>query len=704
MEIDGKQGWPVGTVQAYRPLLPDRKVIEMPKGMTDRTSGWLVGIDIGGTFTDVVAISGQEMRTAKVASRPDAPAAAISDGIAAVGLTVKDIVNVIHGTTRVTNAIVEDKLPPVALLATQGFSDSIEIGRLRRHDLYRLDVPPKRPPLVPAQRRFGVDERMSVRGEVSRPLDERAIEQAVDDVRRSGARSVAVCLLHAYINPEHERALAIALRNVVPHISLSHRVNPEAREFERASSTVLNAAAMPVAVDYIDEILSGSALDGRFQLFHSAGGYASPDVARERPLILALSGPAAGVAGTAALARAMGEETLLTFDMGGTTTDVCLVRDGRIEVTSGRSIGGRPVRQPMAAVETIGAGGGSIVRLTPGGLTVAPDSAGATPGPACYGMGGTEPTVTDANAVLGLLDPETRLGGTITLDIERARQSLAPIAQALGRSVTETALGVHRIANAAMARALRRVTVERGIDGRRCTLLAFGGAGPMHATGLAREVGIARIIVPTASSAFSAYGCLLSDMSYTQQRTVRLHSATFDTGIFEQARAEMQEELSRPLLDQGSESTDIAVEYVGLARYDGQSEAIAVPFSLPFDHGRFAADFNRRHHEIFGYAMDEPWVLEGLRITASRPSGITLRSNDDDRDGGEPVAVSHRECHFDASGPIRTPCLARQGLAPGREVVGPAIIVDAWSTTVVPPGWAIESDSYGNLVMSGTAP
>ena len=666
--------------------------------------GWLVGIDIGGTFTDVVAIRGRDMRTAKLASRPDAPAAAISDGIAAVGLALEDIANVIHGTTRVTNAIVEDKLPPVALIATQGFSDSIEISRLRRHELYRLDVPPKRPPLVPAEHRFGVDERMSFQGEVTRPLNEHAIKQAADDVRRSGVRSVAVCLLHSYINPDHERALASALREVVPHVSLSHRVNPEAREFERASSTVLNAAAMPVAVDYIDEILSGSALEGRFQLFHSAGGYASPDVARERPLILALSGPAAGVAGTAALARARGEDTLLTFDMGGTTTDVCLVRGGQIEVSSGRSIGGRPIRQPMAAVETIGAGGGSIVRLTPGGLSVGPDSAGAVPGPACYGMGGTLPTVTDANAVLGLLDPATRLGGTITLDVEGAKRSLAPIADALGKSITETALGVHRIANAAMARALRRVTVERGVDGRRCTLLAFGGAGPMHATGLAREVGIRRIIVPVASSAFSAYGCLLSDMSYTQQRTIRLKGAAFDADALEQTRAEMQDELSRPLLDQGLARADIAMAYVGLARYDGQSEAIAVPFDLPFDHDRFAIDFNRQHHEIFGYAMDEPWVLEGLRVTASRPSGIALGSLESDLHDHAPDTVGHRDCHFDAGGPTRTPCLSRPSLAPGREVAGPAIIVDAWSTTVVPPGWMIESDSYGNLVMREVAP
>ncbi len=676
----------------------------MATGTLEKAGRWLVGIDIGGTFTDVVAIRGPEMRTAKVASRPDAPAAAIGDGIAAVGLSLDDIANVIHGTTRVTNAIVEDKLPPVALIATQGFSDSIEIGRLRRHDLYRLDVPPKRPPLVPAERRFGVDERTNFKGEITRPLNRDAIEQAVDEVRCSGVRSVAVCLLHAYGNPEHERTLAAALRNVVPHVSLSHRVNPEAREFERASSTVLNAAAMPVAVDYIDEILEGSALEGRFQLFHSAGGYASPEVARERPLILALSGPAAGVAGTAALARARDEDTLLTFDMGGTTTDVCLVRHGQIEVASGRSIGGRPIRQPMAAVETIGAGGGSVVRLTPGGLTVGPDSAGAVPGPACYGMGGTLPTVTDANAVLGLLDPDTRLGGTIALDIESARRSLAPIAEALGKSITETALGVHRIANAAMARALRRVTVERGIDGRRCTLLAFGGAGPMHATGLAREVGIRRIIVPVASSAFSAYGCLLSDMSYTQQRTVRLHGSAFDAAAFEQTCAEMQEELSRPLRDQGIAEADIAMAHVGLARYDGQSEAIAVPFGLPFDHHAFAADFNRQHHEIFGYAMDEPWVLEGLRITASRPSGITFGSGGGDGTSEAPVTVGHRDCHFDSGGPIRTPCISRSSLAAGREIPGPAIIVDAWSTTVVPPGWSLESDGFGNLVMSEARP
>lgn len=659
---------------------------------------WQVGIDIGGTFTDVVAVNvtSGELRAAKVPSRPDDPVAAILESLTAVDVDVDGVENLVHGTTRVTNAIVEEKLPPVALITTEGFEDTLVIARLRRRDLYRLDVPPRLPPLVPDERRFGVAERIDHNGAVLRPLDEDSLETVIAKVRASGVSTVAVSLLHSYANAAHEQQIGARLADVVRHVSLSHEVNPEAREYERTSSTVLNAATMPVVVDYLEELLRQVPLDGRFQLFHSAGGWAVPDVVRERPLVMALSGPAAGVAASARLAREVDRRNLLTFDMGGTTTDVCLVVDGQAAITDGREIGDRPLRQPMVAIHSIGAGGGSIVRLTSGGLSVGPDSAGAVPGPACYGQGGDAPTVTDINAILGYLNTDTKLGGEISLDIGLAEASLKPIADELGLGVVETALGVLRVANANMARALRRVTVERGVDGRKCSLLSFGGAGPMHAVGLAREFGIAEVIVPDVSSGFSAYGCLLSDMAYTQQRTVRIPATAWDEARFEEHRREMAAQLRQPLLDHGVAAADIRAEYVGLLRYEGQSDAVPVPFEAPLDVALLGRDFKDTHTELYGYATEEPWIMEGLRVRMSTPSRAAFVEPSFDA-VLEPISVS--QCWFDAGGTVATPRYNRRAVSPGRTLTGPAIVEDAWSTVIVPPGWRLRADAYGHLYL-----
>ena len=657
-----------------------------------------MGVDIGGTFTDVVALnhSSQTLRTAKVPSRPDDPLGALLDALLAVDIEVDAVDNLVHGTTRITNAIVEDKLPPVALLTTAGFEDVLAIARLRRRDLYRLDVPPKLPVLVPADRTVGVRERMGHDGAVQQSLAPDVVDAVVSATEQTGVSSVAVALLHSYANPAHERMLGEALRQRFPHVSLSHEINPESREYERTTSTVLNAAAMPVVVDYLNALLERIALQGRFQLFHSAGGWATPDAVRDRPLIMAMSGPAAGVAACARLSRVVGKSDLLTFDMGGTTTDVCLVVEGEAQVTDQREIAGRPMRQPMVAIESIGAGGGSIVRLNAGGLSVGPDSAGADPGPACYGQGGQAPTVTDANVILGYLDPGRRLGGVIDLDLERASQSLAPIADALGRGVIETALGVVRIANATMARALRRVTVERGVDGRRCALLAFGGAGPMHAIGLAEEFGIDDVIVPAVSSAFSAYGCLLAEMAYTRQLTVRQSGTGFDAQRFEQQRAQTVKELTQPFLAQGVSESDVALEHVALMRYEGQSSTVPVPFELPLDLALLSEAFTARHTEQYGYATPEPWLMEGLRMRASLPGDTSFLAFAATQ-AASPVRVT--QCWFNPARPSETPCYERGALGSGSVLEGPMLIEDEWSTVVVPNGWRLEVDGVGNLLL-----
>ncbi len=428
------------------------------------------------------------------------------EALAAVGLGPDDVRRFVHGTTRVTNALVEERLPKVALVATAGFEDVLEIARYRRQDLYRLDVRPKAPPLVPPELCFGIAERMDAAGAVLEPLAEAEIDRLIAWLKANAVESVAVCLLHSYANPAHEKRLAERLAGVVPHLCLSHEINPEAREYERASTTAFNAAAMPIAVTYLTELEERLPIGAGLQVFHSRGRHGAGAGGEAPAAGHGHVRAGGGRRGLRADCKDLGLPRVLTFDMGGTTTDVCLIVDGAAEMADTRMMGGRPLRQPMLAVHSIGAGGGSLVDLGPGGLAVGPKSAGAVPGPACYGRGGTRATITDANAVLGYLDPEAVLGDTIRIDVEKARAALAPVATALGLSIEATALGIVKVANATMARALNRVTVERGIDGRDCTLLAFGGGGPMHATGLADLYGLKEIVVrrPPAPSRRSA--------------------------------------------------------------------------------------------------------------------------------------------------------------------------------------------------------
>ncbi len=660
---------------------------------------WLVGTDIGGTFTDIVAVepSSGETRLAKVPSRPDAPVDAMLDAIAAVGLEKTDVERFVHGTTRVTNAIVQDRLPPIALIATAGFEDVLEIGRYRRRDLYDLNVPPKAPPLVPHERCFGLAERLDHGGAAMLAPDDAELDRMAAWVAATGVQSVAVSLLHAYANPAHELLVAERLRGIVPYVSLSHEINPESREYERTSSTTINAAAMPIAAGYLSELEERLPLGAGLQVFHSAGGMVSTATAKRRPIVMAMSGPAAGVAASAQIARRLGLPRVLTFDMGGTTTDVCLIIDGEAAMTDTSQKGDRPLRQPMLAVQSIGAGGGSIVRQGAGGLGVGPQSAGVQPGPACYGHGGVLPTITDANAVLGYLDPEARLGSEIRIDIAAARAAIAPIAALLGLEMVQTALGIVQVANATMARALRRVTVERGVDGRDCTLLAFGGGGPMHAAGLADIYGLDEIIVPAASSAFSALGCLTADQSFLHQQSVRLKLDGLDPAALEQRLAALRRVAMAPLLDAGLALEAIELSYVALMRYEAQSDTTAIPFALPFDPVALQADFQAEHRQLYGYATDEPRIIENVRVQARVPSTTQARQPR----AGAGHAVRTRVCSFPGAVAVETAIIARDGL--DQIVTGPAIVADAWSTIVVPPGWQAAPAEGGHLRLTRVA-
>ena len=663
------------------------------------SDGWRVGVDVGGTFTDVVAVNRSlpDTRVAKVPSRSDDRAAGLLAALRAVDLDWSEVDDLVHGTTLVTNAIVEDELAEVALIATRGFSDTLAIGRQNRRHLYRLDLPPKLAPQVPAGLRFEVNERLDHEGRVLDAMDPRSVDEAVRQVERSGAAAVAVSLMHAYANPAHEEALGERLRERFPFVALSNRVNPEAREYERMATTALSAGIMPLAATYLDRLEAAKPDASRLHLFHSAGGMASPEALRELPLGLAASGPAAGVAAAGRIAADLGIDHAISFDMGGTTTDVSLVLGGEALISSDRSLGGRPLRHPMVAVESIGAGGGSIARLDHGALVVGPESAGADPGPACYARGGDCPTVGDANLLLGYMAPDRVIGGDIRLDAGAASVAVAPLASAMGMTVEEAALGVVRVANATMLRALRRVTVERGIDGRRCTLLAFGGAGPMHAVELARAFSIDTVIVPAHSSVFSALGCVSAGMSYAQQRTLRMAMDDWDCERLNRARRELRFRLSAPLAAAGYGEGEVEVEEVAAIRYRGQSYAIEIADAPLDDRTRLDREFLDRHRALYGFATEEPWELQSIRVRVSAPRVDADRWPVSARATGVPDPGATLPCTFDRRGPIPTPRYARADLAASRPLAGPAVVEDAWSTVVVPPGATLAADEAGHL-------
>ena len=662
------------------------------------TTGWQVGIDIGGTFTDVVATSRDsgDIRTAKVATQVDDRVAGLRAALDAVDLGWSDVDDLIHGTTMVTNAIVENNLARVALVATEGFSDSLEIGRQNRLHLYNLELPPKPKPQVPARRRFEVAERLDHEGRVLKPLDLDTIDELIERLMQTDAEAVAVSLLHSYTDPRHEEALGKRLAEKFPYVALSNRVNPEAREYERTATTVLSASIMPLVAGYLDRLESAKPVATRLHLFHSAGGMASPAALRGLPLSLATSGPAAGVAAAGRVASNLALDQVLSFDMGGTTTDVCLILGGKAQVSSDRSLGNRPMRQPMVAVEAIGAGGGSIARLDHGALCVGPESAGASPGPACYGQGGAHPTVSDANLVLGYMDSERLIGGNMKLNVEAARDVIAPLATAMDMTIEAAALGIVRVANSAMVRALRRITVERGIDGRQCTLLAYGGAGPMHAVEVARAFGIARVLVPAHSSVFSALGCVSAEMSYSQQRTLRMSVDKWNPVALEDARQTLQQRLSEPLFEAGYGEQDMLVTEIASVRYSGQSYAIEISDPTFDDPDQLGRVFLERHQELYGFATDEPWELVSIRqhVAIPRPDTADVTP---DATGIDVSPVKTTQCFFHSDAGTATPRYNRSALAHNQTIQGPAIIEDDWSTVIIPPGASSRVDVGGNL-------
>jgi N-methylhydantoinase A len=658
-----------------------------------------VGVDVGGTFTDLVAREpGGRLSACKVPTTADHPARGVLNGLRTLLGPARRPASLAHGTTVVTNAIVERRGARVGLITTRGFRDVLEIARQQRLHLYDLRQPPKPPPLVERRLRLEVTERVGPDGAVLVPLAVDEVAPLVQALRAGGVESVAVCLLHAYANPAHERTLQAALAEHFEHVSASSEINAEFREYERTSTTVLNAAVTPLASRYIAELVEALGADGArvpLHLLHSAGGMMSAEAARRRPLAMAGSGPAAGVAAAADLARRLALRRALAFDMGGTTTDVCLIADGVAETSAQRRLGGYPVRLPMVAVESIGAGGGSLAQADGGALRVGPRSAGAVPGPAAYGRGATEPTVTDANLVLGYLDPTRVYGGSIRLELERAAEAVERLGRRLGLDRRETAAGIVEVANASMLRALRRVSVERGYDLREFALIAYGGAGPVHAGALARQAGIARVVIPAHSGAFSALGCLVSPIRYDAVQTHRARLDAWDPKPVEERFRELEERCLAPLLDEGVPLERIALERSADLRYSGQNYELEVPWRAGPDALR--AGFEARHRQLYGYATGESVECVNLRVVA-RASGSWDDWPEVSPEPRDPLTGEGR-AWFQETGEVALPRYDRSALPPGRTIAGPALIQDEWSTTIVYPGQRAAADRLGNLLI-----
>lgn len=664
-----------------------------------------LAVDIGGTFTDLVAVdSGGRVVRAKADTTPGDLEQGVLTALARSGVPAAKVAAFIHGTTVVINAVTERRGVRTALVTTRGFRDVLEIGRANRPDLYNLAY--RKPvPFVPRHLRFEVAERMSYSGEVIEPVSEGDVAAIAGRLAGLGVRAVAVCLLHAWVNPAHERQVAAALAERLPGVAVlaSHQVSQQWREYERSSTAVLSAYVQPVVSSYLGALrgaLRAAGVGGPLHVMRSNGGVCSFERAAAAPISLLESGPVAGVTAAAELGRRLGARHVLALDIGGTTAKTAAVRDGQVRVDSLHHIGrtpafaGYPVQAPTVEIVEIGAGGGSVAWADDaGGLHVGPRSAGAEPGPACYARGGTEPTLTDANLAAGRIDPDYFLGGAMALDLDAAHRALTALGTRLGADAAAAARGVIRYAVAQMSNALRLVTLRRGYDPREFAFVAYGGAGPLHAALLARELGITTTIIPPGPGHFSAFGMLAGPLRADAVQTVVGPLAETDLaaafcGAQQAALAELgadTEEITRyaELRYQGQEHTlEVQVPAVGP---DGSVDWLAQLRSI----------FERRCLEAYAFRLDVPLEVVSVRVSAVAPRPEVPWAGDS---AAVSPAASSRLVDLDTHGVARVPVIGRQDLT-GTSLDGPCVIEEPAATTLVLPGQAVSSDEAGNLVI-----
>lgn len=683
-----------------------------------------IGVDIGGTFTDAVMMNEVtgELRLAKVSSTPSDPSIGFMNVTQRIlreaAVEAFAISYAVHGTTVATNTIIEGKGARTALLATEGFRDVFEIARQIRPRLYDIFCD-KPKPLVPRHLCFEASERLDASGSILRPLDEESVRKAACAMRREGVQSVVVCFLHSYRNAIHERRAGVILREELPgvYVSVSSDLCPEMREYFRASTTAVNATVLPVVSRYLEQLEDGLQRIGvtaGLHLMTSSGGIISSPVARREPLHLIESGPAAGVMAATQLGQLVGEKNVISFDMGGTTAKAGLVEGGTPRIAPHFEVGalassdsfgaGYPVRTPVVDLVEVGAGGGSIAWVDPGGgLRVGPQSGGADPGPACYGLGQSQPCITDANLVLGRIDPNYFLGGEQRLHTELARQAVFRLGEQLGLSMTQTAAGIIEIANANMVAAIRLVSVQRGFDPREFTLVAFGGAGPLHANALAAELGIRRVLIPNSPGVTSALGLLVTDIKhdYLQAWTQHLDRTDFESlnRIFAEFQQRGAEVLAREGVspDQMWFSRSLDMRYVGQS-FELRVSAPGHPLTSE-DAPGIASAFFREHERLYGYAATtEPTEIVNVRLTAKgairRPAMRRLP------EGAPDPSVALKGSRKVWFGELRcTEVYDRYRLRAGTLVHGPAIVEEVDSTTVIHPGYRAQVDIFGNLIL-----
>jgi N-methylhydantoinase A len=679
----------------------------------------ILGVDVGGTFTDFVLLDNAgQVRIHKLLTSAQDQSESILQGL--IDLGAGQETSIVHGATVATNALLERRGARTALITTEGFRDVLEIGRQNRPDLYALH-PTRLPPLVPRKWRFGVPERVAparISGEhageyiVLVPLDLDAVDTVIQELLDHKIESVAVCFLFSFLYPDHERQvrerILASSGPSIPHVSISSDVVPEFREYERTATTVVNAYVAPLMNRYLANLERG--LEGRrLRIMQSNGGSISAGAARSLAARTALSGPAGGVVGAFETARRAGFEQAITFDMGGTSTDVSLCPE-RIQVTTEGSIGGLPLRLPIIDIHTVGAGGGSIARLDDGGaLRVGPESAGADPGPVCYGRdSATEITVTDANLFLGRLDARHFLGGRMELDSERSEERMQALARRLSLPPEAAAWGVIRVANANMERAIRQISIERGHDPRFFTLVAFGGAGPLHACELASALRIPRVLIPPHPGVLSALGMVLADIVKDYSRTVMLPAEEASASRLEQLFAPLMQRANVDLQAEGLSDGDVTLVCALDMRYVGQSYEITV--ELPVSTSRsesVVTGFHKAHRKRFSYANeDEPVEIVTLRLTAV---GRTVKPQFTRTPLGDPnpraahigykqVQLSQAD-NLQAARPFLAALYERENLSAGNIIVGPAIVFQLDTTSVIPPGWAARVDEWGSLVV-----
>jgi len=664
-----------------------------------------IGVDTGGTFTDCVILERGEVKILKVFSTPDDASRGILEGVRRLAQPFRpaDSLDIIHGTTVGTNSLLERRGARVALVTTAGFEDLVEIGRQARPRLYDLEAR-HAPPLVPRDLRFGIEERTAASGKILQRPSAAAIARLVRKLKRLNADSIALCFLFSYLNPENERVVAAALRALQLPLSVSHEILPEFREYERLATVVINAYLIPRMGEYLKRLERGVGEAGRVYVMQSSGGITTAQRAAREPVRTILSGPAGGVVASTWLARQLGLDRAISFDMGGTSTDVCLI-DGLPRTTNETTLGGLPVAVPVLDVHSVGAGGGSLARLDAGGaLRVGPESAGAEPGPICYHRGGIQPTVTDANLLLGRLDAGLFLGGEFDLDLGAAEQGFAEFLQLHRReigskTVPQLAADIVAVSSATMEKALRVISVERGHDPRDFALVCFGGGGGLHAADLARALRLPRVVVPRNPGAFSALGILLSDIVRDSVRSAFLPVPS-DGGLaglwlaLEKRFAGMERAARTELRQEGLPGQLARAERRLDLRYAGQSYELSVPFKRDF-----RRLFDQQHMWAYWYSHAGrriEIVNLRLRLVIRTPKP---RLHVHPMRVAAPVKMKSKPVWFD--GRFRaTPVYDRERLAAGTRLRGPAVIVEYSSTTVVPPDFRCEVDKYLNLVLT----